>query len=359
MPVRALLRDDPALRAQRLADGDARLEPVHAVELGAGAGDDAALVHDRGHRQAVPAADLEVVGVVRGRHLHRAGAELGVDVVVGQDRDAAPDQRQLDLPPDQVPVAVVVRVHDDGGVAEHRLDARGGHDDRVGAVAVADRDQLAVDLLVLHLDVGEHAAQGRRPVHHPLGAVDQAVVVQPLEHGADGAVAALVHGEALARPVDALAEPAHLRQDRAAVLGLPLPRALEERLAPQLAAAGALGDERLLDQRVHGDRGVVHARQVEGVVALHAAAADQHVDQRVLEGVPDVQAAGDVRRRDDDARTAACRSSGRPRSSRARPTARTARPLPRPGRTGRGGRVRAAGVLVTAPSLRAGYDRSA
>ena len=174
--------------------------------------------------------------------------------LVGEDRDPAPDQRQLDLAADQVPVTLVVRMHDDGGVAQHRLDPRGGHDDRVGPVAVADRHQLAVDLLVLHLDVGQHAAQRRRPVDHPLGAVDQAVVVQPLEHRADGAVAAVVHREALARPVDALAEPPHLRQDRAAVLGLPLPRALEERLAAQLAAAGALGDQRLLDERVHGDR---------------------------------------------------------------------------------------------------------
>ena len=300
VPVRALLRDDAALRAQRLADRDPRLEPVHAVELGAGTGDDTALVHDRRHRQAVPAADLEVVRVVRGRDLHRSGAERRVDVVVGEDRDAAADQRKLDLAADEVPVPLVVRVHDDGGVAQHRLDPRGGDDDRVVPIAVADRDQLAVDLLVLHLDVGEHAAQRGRPVDHPLGAVDQAVVVQPLEHGADGAVAALVHREALTRPVDALAEPAHLREDRAAVLGLPLPRALEERLATQLAAAGALGDQRLLHQRMHGDRGVVHARQVQGVVTLHPPAADQQVDQRVLERVPDVQAAGDVRRRDDD-----------------------------------------------------------
>ena len=72
-------------------------------------------------------------------------------------------------------------------------------------------------------------------------------------------------------------------------------------VAAQLAAAGALGRQRALDQRVDRDRGVVHARQPQGVVALHAAAADQDVDQRVLEGVADVQAAGDVGRRDDDA----------------------------------------------------------
>ena len=72
-------------------------------------------------------------------------------------------------------------------------------------------------------------------------------------------------------------------------------------VAAQLATVGALGRQRALDERVDRDRGVVHARQPQGVVALHAAAADQDVDQRVLEGVADVQAAGDVGRRDDDA----------------------------------------------------------
>ena len=55
---------------------------------GPGAVMTAALVHDRRHRQVVAAADLEVVRVVRRRHLHRAGAEGRVDVLVGDDRDA-------------------------------------------------------------------------------------------------------------------------------------------------------------------------------------------------------------------------------------------------------------------------------
>ena len=202
---------------------------------------------------------------------------------------------------DQVPVALVVGMDGHGGVAQHRLDPGGGDDDAVLAVAVADRDELAVDLLVVDLDVGEHAAHLRRPVDHPLRAVDQPVVVEPLEHGEDRAVAALVHREALAAPVDAVAEAAHLGEDRAAVLGLPLPGAVDERRAAQLATAGALGLQRTLDQGVDGDRRVVHARQPQRLVALHAAAADQDVDQRVLERVADVQAARDVGRRDDDA----------------------------------------------------------
>ena len=99
--VRPLLRDDAALLSQRRDDGWARLEPVETEERAVG-GDVAALVEDDERRQAVPAADLEVVRVVRGRDLDRAGAELGIDVVVGDDRDAATGERQLDLGADEV-----------------------------------------------------------------------------------------------------------------------------------------------------------------------------------------------------------------------------------------------------------------
>ena len=43
--------------------------------------------HDHRHRQLVPLADLEIVGVVRGRDLHDAGSERRIDVLVGDDRD--------------------------------------------------------------------------------------------------------------------------------------------------------------------------------------------------------------------------------------------------------------------------------
>ena len=59
--------------------------------------------------EPVLAADLEVVGVVAGGDLQRPGAELGVDVLVGDDRQAATDQRQDAVLADQVAVALVVR----------------------------------------------------------------------------------------------------------------------------------------------------------------------------------------------------------------------------------------------------------
>ncbi len=245
-------------------------------------------------------ADREVVRVVRRGHLDGAGAELRVDVRVGDDRDGPVGQRQLDPLADEVRVPLVVRVDGHGGVTEHRLGAGGGDDEGVLALAVLDRDELARVLLVLHLDVGDGREAAGAPVDDALGAVDQLVVVELLEDRLDGLGEALVHGEPLARPVDAVAEPAHLAEDLAAVLFLPLPDALDELLAAQVVAGLALFRELLLDLVLGGDTGVVHAGQPQGLVALHALAAGQGVHERVLEGVPQVQGAGDVRRRDDD-----------------------------------------------------------
>ncbi|CAM5735024.1 hypothetical protein STENM223S_03475 [Streptomyces tendae] len=297
--VGTLLGDNPALGAQRGDDGGAGLQPVQALE-GAVGGDDGVLVHHGDGGQGVPLADLEVVRVVGGRHLDGAGAELGVDVLVGDDRDGAVGQRQLDELADQVLVALVLGVDGDGRVTEHRLRAGGGDDDGLITLPVRHGDQLAVVVLVLDLDVGDRGQAARAPVDDALGAVDQLVVVEPLEDGLDGLGEALVHGEPLTRPRDTVSQAAHLAADLAAGLALPLPDALDERLPAEVVAGLALLAQLALDDVLRGDAGVVHAGLPQRLVALHALAAGQGVDERVLEGVPEVQAARDVRRRDDD-----------------------------------------------------------
>ena len=280
-------------------------------------GDHAVLVKDGQAGQAVTAADLEVVRVMGGGHLDRAGAERGVDVVVGDDRDAPAGQRQLHGPADQVGVALVVGVHRDGGVAEHRLGPGGGDDDRVvfpfrppGGVwggraprdsTVADGDELAFVVAVLDLDVAQCGQAARAPVDDPFGPVDQVVVEEPLEDRLHGPGQALVHREPLAGPVHAIAEPAHLTEDLAAGLRLPLPDPLDEGLAAQVVAAEAFLGEFTLHHVLGSDAGVVHAGQPQGVEALHAAPPDLRVDQRMVQGMADVQGAGNVRRGDDDA----------------------------------------------------------
>ena len=79
--------------------------------------------------QAVLLAELEVDRVVGRRDLDRAGAEVALDALVGDDRDGPVLERQDDPLAVEVRVALVVRVDGQGRVAEHGLRPRRGHDD--------------------------------------------------------------------------------------------------------------------------------------------------------------------------------------------------------------------------------------
>ena len=81
------------------------------------------------HIEIVSLADLVVIEVVCGRDFYAARAELRVDVVVGNDRDTAPDDRQYDFLPNEVFVAFVFRVHSDGAVTQHCFRSRGRNDE--------------------------------------------------------------------------------------------------------------------------------------------------------------------------------------------------------------------------------------
>ena len=299
-----LLLDDSAFCGQRLANRDAGIETVHAVEFGSGVGDSASGVHHRRHRQLVPQPDLEVVRIVGWRDFDCAGAEFGVDVFVGDDDQlTADDERVRQRLADEVAVAVVVGVHRDRGVAEHRLDPRGGHHDvRFGVVerTVGEQHQLALDVGVGDLEVRDRGLQRRRPVHQSLGPVDQPGVEEPLEDGPHRTGQAVVHGETVAAPVDTVAEPAHLRADRPARVVLPVPDLVDEQLAAEVFLRLAVDRQLLLHDGLSGNARVIHARKPQHLVALHPLSPGQRIHQGVIERMPHVQAAGDVRRRQHD-----------------------------------------------------------
>lgn len=90
--------------------------------------------------------------------------QFGVDVVVGDHRDGAVEERVRQLGAHQVRVPIVVGMHRDRGVTEHRLQPGGGHHDvRLGVVegAVAEADQFTLDVGVGHLDVADRGLQDR------------------------------------------------------------------------------------------------------------------------------------------------------------------------------------------------------
>src|SRR5690606_40954223 len=97
---------------------------------------------------------------------------------------------------------------------------------------VADVPEMAVDLALVDLEIGHRRLQPAVPVDQALVLVDQAVAVQLDEHLAHRRGQALVHGEALARPVGRGAEAVQLPVDLAAGALLPGPDPLDELLAP-------------------------------------------------------------------------------------------------------------------------------
>src|SRR5207302_11262096 len=125
-------------------------------------------------------------------------------------------------------------------------------------------------------------------------AVDQAFDVQAHAHRAHGTAALLVHREALARPVDGIAEPAHLARDGAAVLLFPLPDPRHERLTPKVVTGQALFRELPLHYVLGRDPRVIHPREPERAEPLHALAPDDGVLDRMVKRMPDVQRPGDV-----------------------------------------------------------------
>ena len=248
-------------------------------------------------------ADLVVVGVVAGRHLHRAGAEAELDVFVRHDRELAPHERQDRVLADEVPIALVVRVDGHAGVAQHGLGPGRGDDELLVGVLdrVADVPEVARHVLVLDLRVRQGGAAVRAPVDDAAALVDEALFVEIAEGLAHGLGADLVQREAVAVPVAGGAHLLLLLDDAVAVLVLPVPDALEELLAAQIVAAQAfLLAQLLLDAHLRGDARVILPGQPERRVALHPLVAGQDVLQRRVQRVAHVKLPRDVGGRHDD-----------------------------------------------------------
>jgi len=247
-------------------------------------------------------ADLEVVEVVTGRDLHRAGAELGIGMLVGDDGNQAPGDRVFELLADQSAIALVLRMHRDRHVREHRLGPRGRDLDRAAVIGerVAERPELALDVLRLDLEVADRGLELGIPVHEALFAIDEVALVELDESVSDRALIALVHGEALVCPVAGGSEPPQLACDRAARLRLPFPHMLEESLPPNFRAVDPLAREIALHDHLRRDPCMVRPDDPQSVLAEHPLAAGEDVLQRVVERMPDVERAGDIRRRHHD-----------------------------------------------------------
>ena len=148
-------------------------------------------IQDADLRQVMPFADLEIIEVVRRRDLHRARTLLRVGILIGDDRNRPAHQRQDHVLAHQFLVALVVGMDGNRGIAKHRL-GPGGGDHQEGrrilriegpvGQRIAQLPELAIDLLLFDLEVGDRRQQLGIPVDQPLVLVDQSVLIESDEH---------------------------------------------------------------------------------------------------------------------------------------------------------------------------------
>ena len=288
-----------------LDDGFAALVAVHAGELAVALDDHRVLVEDVDLRQVVGLTHGIVVGVVSRGDLDKAGAKVGIDMIVGEDGNLTVDDRQHDGLTHKGGLLGILRRDGDTRVAEHGLGARGGDDDIVLAVdrlgqRIAQVPQVALLVLVLGLVVRDGGGAVGAPVDDALAAIDQAVMIPVAEDLAHGLDIVLVHGEALVVKVNRAAHALDLLDDDAAVLVGPVPAGVDKLVATDLQAADALAFELLIDLGLRGDTGMVGAQHPARGLAAHAGHTDNGVLDGVIGGVAHVELAGHVGRRNGD-----------------------------------------------------------
>ena len=277
---------------------------VRCVVIDAGVG-----VQDVDAGQIVALAHGVVVEVVGRCDLDAACAELGVHMRIADDGDLASDKRQPRARADQVAVARIVGVHREPRVAQHRFRPGRCDDDMIRSIRradsvqqrVANAPQVAVFRHVVHFQVRYGRLQDRVPVDQAFLLVDQPVFVEPHEDFVDGGTEALVHGESIPRPVQRRSHAPKLLRDLAPREIAPLPDPFQERFASDVVAAYSIGLELALNDHLGGDAGVVGPHLPKCLPAFHALVANQRVHEGVLEPMPQVEAAGDVRRWNGDA----------------------------------------------------------
>ena len=147
--------DEQSLRFQIFDDPLARFVAVQpSVRPGVLVHADA-LVHHINLRQVVAQAGLEIIRIMRRGDFHRARTELGIRQLIRDDRNLALHQRQQNLFPVQVLVALVLLIHRHSRIPEHGLRTRRRHCDVLAGTdhQVANLVELARHILVLHFQV--------------------------------------------------------------------------------------------------------------------------------------------------------------------------------------------------------------
>ena len=156
-------------------------------------------------------------------------------------------------------------------------------------------------LRILYLGIRKGGAAVGAPVDDAVAAIDQSLIIEVYKYLANGTGAALVHREALARPITGCAELLELVDDARAVLIFPVPNSLKELLSSEIVAREIFVNAQVflhLDLRC--DTCVVRSGHPEGGKALHSLITAENVLERFVQSVSHMELTGYVGRGDND-----------------------------------------------------------
>ena len=178
--------------------------------------------------QVVPQSYLKVVGVIGRGHLHAAGAELHLGIIIGHHRDFLVHQRQNHSFAYDALISLVVGIDADAGVAQHGLRAGGCHNDLARTICqgVTDVPEMTGLILVLHLRIRQSRHTVGTPVDDPATLVNEALLIQRDKHFPHSFGAALVHREPGAGPIAGGPQLLLLLHNPVAILPFPVPDSL-------------------------------------------------------------------------------------------------------------------------------------
>ena len=193
-------------------------------------------------------------------------------------------------------------MHSHGLVAEKRFRARRCYDNPFGAISagISDFPKVAVGFLAFNFQIRNGALQLRIPIDKPIAAVDEPLLIKRDEAFDNDLGELVIHRKVKAIPVDAVAHAAHLLENCAARVLLPLPDLFVKGFAADVSAVNALGFELAFNHDLRRDACMVRAGEPHRVVARHAVVARERIHHRLIEGVAHVQDARDVGRRQLD-----------------------------------------------------------
>ena len=207
-------------------------------------------------------------------------------------------QGQLNPHLAQMAVSLIIGVHRNPGIAQHRFRSGGRDNDRAGTIGIgiANMIQFALGILMLHLVIRQCSPAARAPVDDIITFIDETFLIESNKDLPNRLGKPLIHSESLTFPVAGGTKFLQLVDDRAALFRAPLPYLVDKGITAEIVSGFSLPGQLPFNDVLGGNAGMIGSRYPQGVVTAHAVITSQDILQSIVQGMTDMQHTGDVGR---------------------------------------------------------------